>query len=62
MEYKQILFTVFPSRRVARQFFLVSPDSEVDEAFADLIIFQKKKFVSQNRDKKKKNKKKIFLQ
>ena len=33
-------------RRVASQFFLVSPDSQVDEALADPIIFFEQFFIS----------------
>ena len=39
-------------RRVASQFFLVSPDSQVDKALAEPIIFRII-FISQNGDKKK---------
>ena len=46
-------------RRVASQFFLVSPDSQIDEALADPIIFRVI-FISQNGDEKKKQN--LFLQ
>ena len=48
-----------PSRRVASQFFLVSPDLQVDEALAESIIFQIIFFKVKMETKKRQN---FFLQ